>query len=70
MAKHKRFADRAGYTRHCWECVHAKGWQMGYGYNVIARCEMTDGLVGKYDSPYNPCCHLDCGSYYDGSDDG
>lgn len=55
----RRFSDNAGYTRHCWECRHAKGWR---SVNTIdgheARCELTGAKIGKYDSPNNPCSHL------------
>ena len=27
MAKHRRFADRAGFTCHCWECANSKAWK-------------------------------------------
>lgn len=69
MARHKWFIDGAGYTRHCWECVHAKKWECMFGEH-FAKCEVTGHLVAKHDSPNNPCCHLECGSYDDGSGDG
>ena len=57
MSRFKPFADKAGYTRHCWECVHAVGWVRDLsGY--YARCEVTNQCVNRYDSPNNPCCHL------------
>lgn len=47
------FTDRAGYTRHCWECRHAcfkKQDGIIYGY-----CKKRQFDVEKYDSPNNPC---------------
>ena len=70
MAKHRRFTDTAGYTRHCWECVHAKDWRETRGIGgPCAICEITGVAVSKYDSPNNPCCvdTKGCGSYDDGS---
>ena len=46
--RRRRFADRAGYTRHCWECLRSKGWQQDVGW-----CGRHGMLVGKYDSPAN-----------------
>lgn len=55
----RRFSDTAGYTCHCWECRHAKGWRR---VNTIdgheATCELTGVTVGKYDSPNNQSSHL------------
>ena len=48
--KNKRFADRTGFTRHCWECSHAHGWK-----NEKAVCEEYGIEVTKYDSPNNVC---------------
>ena len=54
MSRHKRFADNAGYTRHCWECIHATDWRKGL-YNVpIATCELSGKNMEKFDSPDNP----------------
>lgn len=56
MAKHKRFCDNAGFTRHCWECKHATNWRK---VNSIdgneADCEVYGITVGRYDSPNNGC---------------
>ena len=62
-----RFTDSAGYTRHCWECAHAKEWEemspvIG-GYR--GTCEITLLPVQKYDSPNNPCSHLPSTCRYD-----
>ena len=65
----RRFSDAAGYTRHCWECSHAKGWKR---VNTIdgheARCELAGVAVGKYDSPNNPCSKTPNGCNYDWSE--
>jgi hypothetical protein len=56
----RRFADAAGYTHHCWECEHAKGWcrhKTSIDGNT-ATCELTGATVGKYDSPNNPCSRI------------
>lgn len=59
MSRHKRFADNAGYTRHCWECTHAKEWKdTDTIKGKCATCELTGVTVYKHDSPNNPCCHL------------
>lgn len=51
MGKHRRFADNAGYTRHCWECVHATVWE-----GELSCCDAHDGRpVTRYDSPNNGC---------------
>ena len=56
---HHRFADGAGYTRHCWECRHAKGWKdSGTIDGKCATCELTERTVYKFSSPNNPCSHL------------
>ena len=57
--RHRPFSDNAGYTYHCWECVHAKDWitvpaQVLY----IANCELTRKVVTKFDSPNNQCSHV------------
>ena len=49
-AAHRRFTDAAGFTRHCWECRNAHGWDGG-----TAVCAVTGRAVGRYDSPANPC---------------
>lgn len=59
MSTHKRFSDGAGYTRHCWECKHATSWRKADtidGYE--ASCRLCGIVVGKFDSPNNPCCNL------------
>ena len=66
----KPFTDTAGYTRHCWECVHAKNWRKGltFGGKIdgnIADCELLDWGVGKYESPDNPCCHMPAACNYE-----
>lgn len=56
----RRFTDAAGYTHHCWECEHAKGWcrhKTSIDGNT-ATCELTGATVGKYDSPNNPCSRI------------
>lgn len=66
----RRFSDAAGYTRHCWECKHAKGWcrhKTSIDGNV-ATCELTGITVGKYDSPNNPCSRTPNGCDYDWSE--
>ena len=56
---HRRFSDAAGYTRHCWECAHAKGWRKGmFSKADIAKCELNGRIVEKYNSPNNQCSHL------------
>lgn len=58
-ARHRRFTDGAGYTRHCWECAHAKGWRKGmFSHADIAKCELTGRVVEKYSSPNNQCSHV------------
>lgn len=58
MAKHRRFTDSAGFTRHCWECAHAKQWTP----NVISGpfgLVRADGAVrGKVRQPNNQCSHV------------
>ena len=61
MSRHRRFSDGAGFTRHCWECVHARDWVASY----VARCELTGRTVTKTDSPNNQCCHLPIECDYD-----
>ena len=66
----RRFSDAAGYTRHCLECRHAKGWcrhKTSIDGNV-ATCELTGAKVGKYDSPNNPCSRTPNGCDYDWSE--
>lgn len=59
MARHRPFTDGAGFTRHCWECGHARGWRKGHFSGAdIARCELTGLFVEKCDSPNNRCSHL------------
>ena len=53
-ARRRRFTDGAGFTRHCWECIHAKGWRKGmFSKADIAKCELTGMIVTKHDSPNN-----------------
>lgn len=73
MARRKRFCDGAGYTQHCWECIHAKGWCKGQAIagagDDLATCDIDGRRVGKYDSPNNPSSIAGgCGCY--GKDDG
>lgn len=66
MARHRRFADNAGFTRHCWECRHAKGWKKQADIlEHQATCELTGRRVYKLDSPSNQCCHLPIGCDYE-----
>ena len=60
VSRHRRFTDGAGFTRHCWECVHAKDWDGECGW-----CELTGWVVHKTDSPNNQCCHLPVECDYD-----
>lgn len=55
MGRRKRFTDSAGYTRHCWECIHATDWRKGLYGIPIATCELSGKNMEKYDSPNNPC---------------
>lgn len=68
MRKHARFADGAGYTRHCWECIHAEGWNRDRFMNAwVASCPELGDYVGQFDSPNNQssnaagCTHYDDG---------
>lgn len=61
----KRFADTAGFTRHCWECKHAKDWEERSITGYWGTCELTGIRVGKYDSPNNLCSHLPSGCDYE-----
>lgn len=54
----KPFADGAGFTRHCWECRHAKNWRKSLFGIDVATCELTKQAVDKYESPNNQCSHL------------
>ena len=65
MTAHRRFADSAGYTRHCWECVHAKDWEERSVTGYWGTCELTGIRVGKCDSPNNPCSHLPLACEYE-----
>ena len=60
MTKHRPFSDAAGFTRHCWECMHATDWD-----GEIGRCGLTGWFVHKYDSPDNQCSHLPDGCEYE-----
>jgi hypothetical protein len=68
MMARKRFTDGAGFTRHCWECVHAKDWHKGFGYIPTATCEVYGITVERTDSPNNCCTYVGkiCYSYDDG----
>lgn len=65
MARHRRFTDTAGYTCHCWECVHAKGWRNNMFGDPWAECELTGWAVNRFDSPNNQCSHLPIGCDYE-----
>lgn len=59
MSRHRRFIDGAGYTRHCWECRHARGWHKGkFSHADVAVCELTGRGVEKYHSPNNQCSNV------------
>lgn len=58
MVRRKRFSDGAGFTQHCWECVHAKDWREGFGYVKVATCEVYGIAVERYDSPNNGCTYV------------
>ena len=65
MSRHRPFTDGAGFTRHCWECDHAKGWHKGKLSGAdIAVCELTGQGVSKMHSPNNQCSHLPAGCEY------
>ena len=62
----KRFADTASFTRHCWECRHAKHWHKDmFSKADVAICELTGQGVEKYYSPNNQCSHLPSGCDYE-----
>jgi hypothetical protein len=65
MARRKRFCDGAGFTQHCWECIHAKDWHEGFGYVKCATCEVYDMTVEKTDCPNNGSSYIGkiCWSY-------
>ena len=60
---YKRFADKAGFTQHCWECVHSADWDALTGR--CGRCTVYGIDVDKYDSPNNCSTYLGkiCDSY-------
>lgn len=61
---HRHFADNAGFTRHCWECVHSYDWDGNIGF-----CDMYSNNVEKYDSPNNGSTIAGgCGHYSDGKE--
>lgn len=64
----RRFSDAAGYTRHCWECRHAKDWEKRSVTGYWGTCELTGIRVGKYDSPNNPCSRTPNACNYDWSE--
>lgn len=65
MSAHRPFADTAGYTRHCWECKHAKDWEERPVNGDRAMCDAIGAHVYKYDSPNNPSCHLPLACEYE-----
>lgn len=65
MSRHRRFTDGAGFTRHCWECVHAKDWMERSVTGYWGTCELTGRYVGKTDSPNNQCSRLPTTCEYD-----
>lgn len=69
MTRHKRFTDGAGFTRHCWECVHARGWTPNVLTGTFAKCELTGRYVKKHSSPNNQCSHVGIGCRYDTKED-
>lgn len=51
----KPFCDRAGYTRHCWECANSRFRTVeGVRYG---RCAARGMDVEREDSPNNPCSY-------------
>lgn len=61
---HKRFMDGAGFTRHCWECVHSHDWNGHIGF-----CDVNGRCVSKYDNPYNYLTIAgSCGHYSNGKE--
>ena len=60
MAKHRRFADGAGFTCHCWECAHSTDW-----HGETGKCEQTGTTACKYDSPNNCCSNAGGCGYYE-----
>ncbi len=71
MGRRKRYTDSAGFTQHCWECVHAKDWRDAL-YGKVADCEVHGICVGREDSPNNGCTYVGriCHDYTTGVDDG
>lgn len=67
MGRHRSFTDSAGYTRHCWECKHAKGWRLKkHSADInLADCEQTGWVVKKFDSPDNPSSWMPTGCRYE-----
>ena len=69
MSRHKRFTDGAGFTRHCWECVHATNWRKVISFDGNeADCELTGRHVEKHSSPNNQCSHVGIGCRYETMD--
>ena len=67
MRKHARFADGAGYTRHCWECIHAEHWKRDDFGRWMADCPVLDKHVEQFDSPNNGSSKAaECMDYDDG----
>lgn len=64
MNKHRRFADGAGFTQHCWECIHAKDWHEDLMVKY-AICEVYGICVEREDSPNNGSNYIGkiCSSY-------
>ena len=70
MSRHKRFTDGAGFTRHCWECVHATNWRKVISLDGHeADCELTGHRVEKHSSPNNQCSHVGIGCRYETKED-
>lgn len=55
MTRRKRFADGAGFTRHCWECAHSHEWKRTavVGGDWRGSCAVTGEPVSRFDSPHN-----------------
>lgn len=68
-ARHRRFTDGAGFTRHCWECVHARRWTPNVLIGTFAECKLTGRYVKKYSSPDNQCSHVGIECDYEEEDD-
>lgn len=69
MAGHRRFMDGAGFTRHCWECKHARGWTTNVLTGTFAECKLTGRYVKKHSSPDNQCSRVGIGCRYETKED-